>query len=149
MVDQPGRGAVSAGGAAEPTAARGAQGAGTAQVEGRVAGTPASRWAFWSRWRRDRSRPLPPIRPWPRRQWPLLVVLVGVFVSLVVVVLVDFRPGTVLLAGSVLLAAAFRLVLTTRRAGLLVVRSRMVDVMTLTIMGVATLLLALAVPDIR
>lgn len=112
-------------------------------------GTPAERRAFWRRWGRNRGRPLPPIRPWPRRQWPLLVVLAGVVGSLVVVVLVDFRPGTALFAASVLLAAALRLVLTTRRAGLLVLRSRMVDVTTLAIMGGATLLLALAVPDIR
>jgi hypothetical protein len=75
--------------------------------------------------------------------------LAGIAISLVVVIVVDFRPGTVLFAASVLLAAAFRLVLTTRRAGLLVLRSRTVDVVTLTFMGVAALLLALAVPDIR
>ncbi|HZC26895.1 MAG TPA: DUF3017 domain-containing protein [Actinopolymorphaceae bacterium] len=75
--------------------------------------------------------------------------LTGIAISLVVVIVVDFRPGTVLFAASVLLAAAFRLVLTTRRAGLLVLRSRTIDVVTLTFMGVAALLLALAVPDIR
>lgn len=105
--------------------------------------------ALWRRANANKGRPLPPIRPWPRRQWPLLVVLAGVFVSLVVVIVVDFRPGTMLFAVSVLLAAAFRLVLTTRRAGLLVLRSRTIDVVTLTVMGVAALLLALAIPDIR
>jgi Protein of unknown function (DUF3017) len=111
---------------------------------------PVRAWTgFWERRKANRGRPLPPIRPWPRRQWPLLVVVAGIFVSLVVVLVVDFRPGTVMFAVSVLVAAGFRLVLTTRRAGLLVLRSRAIDVATLTIMGISALLLALAVPDIR
>jgi Protein of unknown function (DUF3017) len=125
----------------------------TARGKGDLAGMvlqPRRAWAaFWQRRAANRGRPLPPIRPWPRRQWPLLVVVAGIFVSLVVVLVVDFRPGTVMFAASVLLAAAFRLVLTTRRAGLLVLRSRAIDVATLTIMGISALLLALAVPDIR
>jgi hypothetical protein len=78
-----------------------------------------------------------------------LVVLTGVAISLVSAVVADFRPGMVMLAGSVLLAALFRLVLTTRRAGLLVLRSRTTDVLTLTAMGLGILVLALAIPDIR
>ncbi|GAA2754947.1 DUF3017 domain-containing protein [Actinopolymorpha rutila] len=138
MVDQPGE-----------EAARPAAQASQVSPVPAAGGTPADRQAFWKRWGRPRGRPLPPIRPWPRRQWPLLVVLAGVVASLVVVVVVDFRPGTALFACSVLLAAVFRLVLTTRRAGLLVLRSRMTDVVTLAIMGGAALVLALAVPDIR
>ncbi|REF37419.1 DUF3017 domain-containing protein [Thermasporomyces composti] len=106
-------------------------------------------WAFWKRGTHNPGQPLPPIRPWPRRQWPLLVVLTGVAISLVSAVVADFRPGMVMLAGSVLLAALFRLVLTTRRAGLLVLRSRTTDVLTLTAMGLGILVLALAIPDIR
>jgi hypothetical protein len=138
MVDQSGTGVA-------PPAA----GSDPARRLARLGGTRRAWQAFWSRRKRNRGRPLPPIRPWPRRQWPLLVVLTGIAISLVVVIVVDFRPGTVLFAASVLLAAAFRLVLTTRRAGLLVLRSRTIDVVTLTFMGVAALLLALAVPDIR
>ncbi|MEQ7126324.1 DUF3017 domain-containing protein [Actinopolymorpha sp. B11F2] len=143
MVDQPGSGVVpqtetSAGSTRSPSAGA-----------GRPPRAPGLRQALWGRWKREPGRPLPPIRPWPRRQWPLLVVLTGIFVSLITVIVVDFRPGTLLLALSVLLAAAFRLVLTTRRAGLLVLRSRTTDVVTLTVMGVVALLLAVAVPDIR
>ena len=94
------------------------------------------------------SKPLPPIRPWPRRQWPLLVVLSGIAISVLLVVFVDFRPGMTLFALSVLLAAVFRLVLTTRRAGLLVLRSRTVDVLTLAAMGGMLLVLAIAIPRI-
>jgi hypothetical protein len=137
MVDQPGHGVASAG--------RGKRASGS---DSATQPSPAW-WAFWKRSRRNAGQPLPPIRPWPRRQWPLLVVLTGVAISLVSVVVVDFRPGMVMLAGSVLLAALFRLVLTTRRAGLLVLRSRMTDVLTLTAMGLGILVLALAIPDIR
>jgi Protein of unknown function (DUF3017) len=139
MVDQPGQAPVPEVG---PRPGRGPRPGAVRQ--------PFGAWtAFWDRRRANRGRPLPPIRPWPRRQWPLLVVVAGIFVSLFVVVVVDFRPGTVMFAVSVLVAAAFRLVLTTRRAGLLVLRSRAIDVATLTIMGISALLLALAVPDIR
>ncbi len=141
MVEESGRGVAVPD--VPPGRSRGARGADSAGGTGRVR-RAFSRWGY-----RNKGRPLPPIRPWPRRQWPLLVVLAGVLVSLVVVLFVDFRPGTVLFAISVLLAAAFRLVLTTRRAGLLVLRSRGIDVATLTIMGVVALLLALAIPDIR
>lgn len=137
MVDQPGHGVTStrkADVASGPVSAR--------------EPSPAW-WAFWKRKKHNAGHPLPPIRPWPRRQWPLLVVLTGAVVSLGVAVVVDFRPGMVLLAGSVLLAALFRLVLTTRRAGLLVLRGRMTDVVTLTTMGLGILVLALAIPDIR
>jgi hypothetical protein len=159
MVDQPGSGAVpQAESSSDPTrsASAGPTGSASARPTGSAsAGPPGLSGArgIWSfllgRWKREPGRPLPPIRPWPRRQWPLLVVLTGIFVSLVTVMVVDFRPGTLLFALSVLLAAAFRLVLTTRRAGLLVLRSRTTDVVTLTVMGVVALLLAVAIPDIR
>ncbi len=146
MVDQPGQ-------APAPELAGERKNLGGGRDKGRLAGLlgqPGGAWtAFWQRRKANRGRPLPPIRPWPRRQWPLLVVVAGILVSLVVVLVVDFRPGTVMFAVSVLVAAAFRLVLTTRRAGLLVLRSRPIDVATLTIMGISALLLALAVPDIR
>jgi hypothetical protein len=142
MVDQPGSGAVPQ--TETSTGSSRSFGAGT----GKSSRERGLRQALWARWKRDPGRPLPPIRPWPRRQWPLLVVLSGIFVSLITVIVVDFRPGTLLFALSVLLAT-FRLVLTTRRAGLLVLRSRTTDVVTLTVMGVVALLLAIAVPDIR
>jgi hypothetical protein len=84
----------------------------------------------------------------PRRlgEWPLGTVLLGVIAGLGVVANNHFRRGTVLIAGSVLLAAVLRAVLSERRAGLLVVRSRAVDVVTLGALGVGLTTLALVVP---
>jgi Protein of unknown function (DUF3017) len=80
------------------------------------------------------------------REWPIAVVLAAIAVSLSVVALNHFRRGTVLLALSVLLAAGLRLALPAREAGLLAVRSRLLDVMTLAGLGVGLLIFALAVP---
>jgi hypothetical protein len=150
MVEQPGSGATpQPESASGPTKTAGVGQGSPGAGQSRPARSRGLSLPFLGRWKREPGRPLPPIRPWPRRQWPLLVVLVGIVVSLVTVIVVDFRPGTLLFALSVLLAAVFRLVLTTRRAGLLVLRSRTNDVVTLTVMGVVALLLAVAVPDIR
>jgi Protein of unknown function (DUF3017) len=86
-----------------------------------------------------RSLPLP-------REWPITLILLGVAVSLLVVALNHFRRGTVLLALFVLLAAALRLVLPAREAGLLAVRSRLIDVFTLGGLGAGLLFFALIVP---
>lgn len=86
---------------------------------------------------------------WLRRQWPLLLVLAVVAVGLVLVVVDDFRTGAILFAAAVILAAAFRLFFPSRIVGLLVLRSRAIDVVTLTVLGVAALVLALIVPDLR
>lgn len=81
------------------------------------------------------------------RQWPILVVLSGVLAGLAVASLLDaFRGGTLLIAGSVVLAAWLRALLPADRPGVLVVRSRAVDVVTLVVLGVAITVLALVVP---
>lgn len=85
---------------------------------------------------------------WPPQQWPLVIVLSGVVLSLVVVAVDDFRPGTVLFSGSLLLGALLRLVLPDRQAGLLVLRSRAIDVLLMLIMGLSVLLLSLLIPDL-
>lgn len=82
------------------------------------------------------------------RQWPLTVVLVGLLVSLGVVVYQDFRPGAVGLASTILLAGVLRLSLPERAAGLLAVRSRGWDVVTLFVFGIGALALAIVVPEI-
>jgi Protein of unknown function (DUF3017) len=89
--------------------------------------------------RSRRSLPLP-------REWPITLILLGVVASLLVVALNHFRRGTVLLALFVLLAGALRLVLPAREAGLLAVRSRVIDVLTLSGLGAALLFFALIVP---
>jgi hypothetical protein len=83
------------------------------------------------------------------RQWPLLVVLLGVLVALVLVGLDFFRRGSIVLAGSVLLAAFLRLLLPDREAGLLVVRSRRVDVAVLGALGALLAAFAFWVPPPR
>lgn len=89
----------------------------------------------------------PPIRGgWVGRQWPLLTVLGGGVVGLAAIGLDHFRSGSLLLSTSVLFAALARAVLPARRVGLLVVRSRPFDVLVLSTMGIALLVLAIVVP---
>ena len=83
------------------------------------------------------------------RQWPIIVVLTGVGIALVLVALDYFRRGSVVLAGSVLLAAFLRLFLPEREAGLLVVRSRKIDVAVLGVLGALLALFAFWVPPPR
>lgn len=92
----------------------------------------------------------PPIRGgWVGRQWPLLTVLGGGVVGIGLVATDHFRSGCLLLGISVLFASLARLVLPARRVGLLVVRSRAFDVLALTTMGVALVVLAIIVPAPR
>lgn len=92
----------------------------------------------------------PPIRGgWVGRQWPLLTVLGGGLVGLGLVATGHFRSGCLLLGTSVLFASLARLVLPARRVGLLVVRSRAFDVVALTTMGAALVVLAIVVPPPR
>ncbi|MGH3327883.1 MAG: DUF3017 domain-containing protein [Streptomycetales bacterium] len=81
------------------------------------------------------------------REWPIALVLTGVVVGLCVVAADRFRPGSVVLAGAVLLAAGLRLALPARQAGILVVRSRFTDVFTLGVLGGMLMVLALVVPS--
>jgi hypothetical protein len=81
------------------------------------------------------------------REWPFIAVCVGVCAGLGVVVLLDrFRRGTLLLAASVILGAWLRALLPGGRSGLLRVRGRAFDVATMLLLGVALVVLALAVP---
>ena len=90
------------------------------------------------------------VAPAPRlgvlRQWPIALVLLGVVISLTVVALGHFRRGSVLLAATVVLAMFLRLLLRDDEAGMLGVRSKSVDVVTLAVLGVALGVLAFAVP---
>jgi len=80
------------------------------------------------------------------RQWPLLLVLGGGATALLVVGAGNFRLGCTLLGASVGFAAVARAVLPARRVGLLVVRSRLFDVVVLAVMGAALVVLAVVVP---
>jgi Protein of unknown function (DUF3017) len=82
-------------------------------------------------------------------QWPLALVLLGVGIGLVVLSFGDFRSGSLIVGGSVVFAAALRTVLTRDRAGLLAVRSRTIDLITVYSLGIAVTALALLVPPPR
>jgi hypothetical protein len=79
-------------------------------------------------------------------EWPLLCVLAVCAVGVLVVLSNHFRRGTVLFAGGLVLAAGLRLLLPPSAAGLLAVRSRTLDVITLGALGMGVLLAALVVP---
>jgi len=80
------------------------------------------------------------------RQWPLALVLLGVVSALVIVALDRFRFGSLVLAASVLLAFALRLLLPADHIGLLAVRSRTVDLVVLGLLGVTLTVFASWVP---
>lgn len=80
--------------------------------------------------------------------WPLLLVLVGAIAGLTIAVALEDRwqLGCVVVGCSLGLGALIRLVLPTREAGLLHVRSKPFDVATLLLLGAAIIALALVVP---
>jgi hypothetical protein len=80
---------------------------------------------------------------WLLAEWPMGLVLLGTTISLLVAVMVDVQEGVLMLGGSVLLAGLLRLALPTRRAGVLAVRRRAADVITL--FGSAVLLFVLGI----
>jgi hypothetical protein len=91
-------------------------------------------------------RRVAPARQQRLREWPLAVVLLGVAAGVATVVAGAFEPGGVVMGAALLLGAVLRAALPQRRAGLLAVRSRPVDVVTLGLMGVGLVALALIVP---
>jgi hypothetical protein len=91
-----------------------------------------------------------PIRPAAKRnwlvQWPITLVLIGVGVAMVMIAMDYFRRGSIVLSASVLLAAFLRLLLPDADAGMLVVRSRKVDVLILAVLGVGLTIFTFWVP---
>jgi hypothetical protein len=83
----------------------------------------------------------------PHFQWPLILVLAGLVVSLGIVASDHFRRGSVLFAGFVVLAFVLRLVLPDRAAGWLAVRSRPVDLAWLGLLGLSLSVFAVIVPS--
>jgi Ca2+/H+ antiporter len=81
------------------------------------------------------------------REWPIALVMLGVVVSLILIALDAFRVGSILLAGSVLLAAFLRLLLPEKDAGLLAVRAKRIDVSVLVALGIALSILGFWVPE--
>lgn len=79
-------------------------------------------------------------------QWPITIVLIGVAISMLMIAMDYFRRGSIVLSASVLLAAFLRLLLPDADAGMLVVRSRKVDVLTLAVLGVGLTIFTFWVP---
>lgn len=80
------------------------------------------------------------------RELPFLLVLAGVCLGLLIVGLHHFKRGSVLMGSALALGGVFRLVLSDRRAGLLVVRGRIFDAVTLIGLGVLVTVAAAIVP---
>lgn len=80
---------------------------------------------------------------------PVIVVLAIGAAGLLLVALGFWRRGLLVVAGGLLVAALLRLALPTRRAGLLAVRSKAIDVVVLGGFGSGMLLLASVVPTPR
>lgn len=82
----------------------------------------------------------------PKYQWPLVSVLCGLILSLLIVAADHFRRGAVLFAAFVILAFAFRLVLSDRDAGWLAVRARWIDLICLAGLAISLSVFSLIVP---
>jgi hypothetical protein len=85
------------------------------------------------------------------RQWPLLIVVIGVLAGLVVSLLGEstWRLGCLLIGASLGVGAVERIALPSRDAGLLQVRTKAFDVTVLAVGGAAIIALAIVVPEGR
>jgi hypothetical protein len=84
---------------------------------------------------------------WVRREWAITLELTVAAVGLVIIGDRRFRPGCVVLGSALLLGAVLRAVLPERAVGMLHLRSRLVDVITMAVLGILTIVLALVVPQ--
>jgi hypothetical protein len=85
------------------------------------------------------------------RQWPLIVVVVGVVAGLGLAWLGGgtWRLGCLLVGAALVVGAVERIVLADRDAGLLQVRGKAFDVAALALAGAAVIVLAMVVPPGR
>lgn len=82
-------------------------------------------------------------------QWPLALVLLGLIAGLVVLSFNDFRVGSIMLGGAIIFGGVLRLVLPRDRAGLLAIRGRPIDLVTMFGLGIALTTVALLIPPAR
>ena len=120
---------------------------------------PGEGWDFydesdeWGRgaWAKEVEQPP---RPWPKVSIAYLVVVLVGAVGLVLMAVVGwgqaddglFRPGALLVATAVCLSALGRAFLSEDAAGMLVLRSRRIDVLVYGLLGVSAVVLAVLVP---
>lgn len=76
-----------------------------------------------------------------------VLAMAGVFVGVYLAAREDWRLGVRWMAGSLLFAAAARLLLPSRQAGMLAVRRRSVDVGLLLVVGFTLFFLAGSIPN--
>jgi hypothetical protein len=96
----------------------------------------------------------PPEDPDEPRRYPstiggafYLLVLGVVAAALVIVALDEWRSGMRLMGGALIFAAAVRLVLRRRDAGMLAVRHKVLDAAILIVLGGSLIFLAGSIPD--
>lgn len=82
-------------------------------------------------------------------QWPLALVLLGLVLGLVVLSFYDFRVGSIMLGVAIIFGGALRLVLPRDRAGLLAIRGRPIDLLTMFGLGIALTTVAVLIPPAR
>ena len=82
-------------------------------------------------------------------QWPLALVLLGLAAGLVVLSFFEFRVGSVILGVAIIFGGALRLVLPRERVGLLAIRGRPIDLVTMFGLGIALTTVAVLVPPAR
>lgn len=81
-------------------------------------------------------------------QLPFALVMAIVVIAGLRIWMYHWRQGSALIAGALLVAAVLRAVLTSEQAGLLVVRGRVVDVLTYAGLGLVIFTLALMLGEI-
>jgi hypothetical protein len=82
-------------------------------------------------------------------QWPLALVLLGLVIGLIVLSFYDFKVGSIMLGAAIIFGGALRMVLPRDRAGLLAIRSRPIDLVTMYGLGIALTTVAVLVPPAR
>jgi hypothetical protein len=95
-----------------------------------------------------------PVDPEDPRRYPstiggmfYLLVLGVVAVAMLIVALDEWRTGIRVMGGALVFAAAVRLVLRRRDAGMLAVRHKVLDALILAVLGGALIFLAGSIPD--
>lgn len=80
------------------------------------------------------------------REWPILIVCLGMVAGLSYMGMHHFKRGSIVIAAFVCLAGVLRAVLPERAAGMLAVRGRVVDAIALTTLGLAIAVITVVVP---
>jgi Protein of unknown function (DUF3017) len=110
----------------------------------------ATRWTGAAAVRRScfRTRSASPARAWfhggmdVRREWPFATVSAVALAAVALIALGNLQHGVLILGCALLLGSGLRFALPTPRAGLLAIRGRGVDVVTMGLLGLVMLILS-------